>query len=187
MPCVYQDGNTVHVDGCNLQVTNGAGTTESKNGLGNVIVGYNEDNPLQPDPWTPPQPLDRSGSHNLVVGPRHSYQSWGGQLVGDYNFSTAPYASVSGGWGNFARAPFATIGGGSGNRADGDYSAVSGGNDNRATGNGSSVTGGSGNEASGSYGSICGGEHGTAGGWASAIGGGDSCLVTTNYGWCSGQ
>lgn len=48
----------------NLQVINGEGATaDTANGLGNLIVGYNEDTDV---------PSDRSGSHNLVVGEDHT-------------------------------------------------------------------------------------------------------------------
>jgi hypothetical protein len=183
MPCVHQEGTTVHIDGCNLQITNGAGTTETANGLGNVIVGYNEDNPLG-DPWDP-EPLPRGGSHNVVVGARHSFTSWGGIASGDYNFITAPFASAVGGWGNFATAPYSSISGGSGNRATGEYSSVSGGKDSTAGGNYSSISGGESNTTAGLGASICGGEGNSASANWSSISGGEDCSVDVDYGWCT--
>jgi hypothetical protein len=59
------DGNpTVLFKAVNLQVTNGAGTTDSRNGVGNIIVGYNEDGEAA---------LDRTGSHNMVLGEEQSF------------------------------------------------------------------------------------------------------------------
>src|SRR5215471_13626168 len=51
--------NEVVITGANLRIVNGLGTTDTTNGLGNLIVGYNESrtNPLFP-------PDVRTGSHN---------------------------------------------------------------------------------------------------------------------------
>jgi hypothetical protein len=56
--------NDIYLTGVNLHVVNGAGSTDSTNSLGNVIIGYNEEDPGSPD--------DRTGSHMLVVGSYHS-------------------------------------------------------------------------------------------------------------------
>ena len=49
---------TVLISGANLQVVSGEGATDATvNGLGNIIVGYDENTSD-----------DKSGSHNLVVG-----------------------------------------------------------------------------------------------------------------------
>jgi hypothetical protein len=52
-------GPTVVFTRCNLQLVNG-----QTNGLGNLVIGYDE------PPFTGLVAGDRSGSHNLVVGPR---------------------------------------------------------------------------------------------------------------------
>ena len=39
---VSRDGNEIYVTGANLHVVNGTGATETTNGLGIVIIGYNE-------------------------------------------------------------------------------------------------------------------------------------------------
>src|SRR5262249_56006823 len=49
---------------CNVHIRNGSGNTFTANGLGNLIIGYNENKSPA---------LDRSGSHNVVIGPYHSY------------------------------------------------------------------------------------------------------------------
>ena len=56
------------------------------NGLGNLIIGYNElGNPFGDD---------RTGSHNVVFGQDNSYESFGG-LVGSLNNTiAAPFAST---------------------------------------------------------------------------------------------
>ena len=55
-----------------MLVTDGTGSTWGANdGLGNLIVGYDEGT-------SEPNPDDKGGSHNLVVGPEHTYRSYGG-------------------------------------------------------------------------------------------------------------
>src|SRR6185503_18458648 len=78
----------VVVEGANLFVQNGAGATSSANGLGNLIVGYDEDTTGL---------ADRTGSHNLVVGPDHNYPSYSGFVSGYGNTVSGPYAAVVGG------------------------------------------------------------------------------------------
>jgi len=108
-------GNDVYVTGANLHVRNGMKATGSLNGLGNLIVGYNE--PRAEDD------LSRLGSHNLVLGSRQNYSSYGGVVAGAFNEISAPYASVLGGAGNVAAAPNAAILGGRGNVAAPDQPA----------------------------------------------------------------
>jgi len=61
----------------------GSGATEGMiNGLGNLIVGYNEDVGSN---------ATRTGSHNLVVGIEHSYSSYAGSLR-----QSLPYALLPG-------------------------------------------------------------------------------------------
>jgi len=68
--------DTVLIDGANLQVVSGSGSTSGTvNGLGNVLIGYDEDSGD-----------DKSGSHNLVMGRYHSYASYG-SIVHGYNHS----------------------------------------------------------------------------------------------------
>ena len=77
---------TIRFSGVNVQVVNGAGKTGDvsgglKNGLGNLIVGYQELREADEFPATD-DTNDRSGSHNLVVGSGNNYSIWGGQVVG---------------------------------------------------------------------------------------------------------
>ena len=74
--------------GCNVHVRNGQGSTASSNSVGNLIVGYNESGGGSPA---------RGGSHNVVIGPEHSYSSYGGLVAGYQNTVSGAYASVSGG------------------------------------------------------------------------------------------
>src|SRR4029434_14516 len=72
--------NELVITGANLRIVNGLGTTDTTNGLGNLIVGYNE---LRNNICCPPLPPDnRTGSHNIVVGKQHNFSSFGGLVVG---------------------------------------------------------------------------------------------------------
>ena len=115
-------------EAANVLVWDGTGSTSgTPTGLGNLIVGYDE---LSPDPWAD----DKTGSHNLMVGPQHTYSKYGG-LVAGYNSSvTGAYASVSGGANNTASSVSSSVSGGYINTASGAYSSVSGGKDREASG-----------------------------------------------------
>ena len=151
------NGATLRLTGINLQIVSGSGSTAgTPNGLGNLIVGYDEQ-PLEP------RVDSRAGSHNVVVGPAHSYSSYGGLIVGEGNRIAAPFASVSGGVGNGALGEWSVVSGGLGNDATGAGASVSGGISNKATGNAAAVSGGAGNLASGQSTSVSGGNQNVAG------------------------
>jgi hypothetical protein len=190
--------------GVNVHVRDGSGDTRctagsSCNGLGNLIVGYNEPS------TTAPTPVDRTGNHNLVVGGGHEYSSYGGFVAGFENHVTATSASVLGGRGNTASGPDSTVGGGSGGTASGINAVVSGGRDNtasgfcaviaagedniadaeqssvlgglqnKATARSATVLGGTLNEASGSVSSVVAGHHNSAtASGAAVLGGADN-------------
>lgn len=160
---------------------------------------------------------DQTGSHNLVVGPLHTYPSSGGFLAGLANEATGISASVSGGFGNRASGYHASVSGGSNNVASGSSSSVSGGSANIASvgstwvGGGqsntasglhssvsggvfntasaphASVSGGQSNTASGFYASVSGGQFNTASGSGSSVSGGTSVSETNNNGWSAGS
>jgi len=153
---------TVRFTGVNVQVVDGSGDTGGAvNGKGNLIVGYNEN-----DSDT------RTGSHNLIVGPLHSYTSHGGFLAGYNNTITSPWASVSGGSVNTVSGDHASISGGSFNLASGAGASVSGGPFNIASGDGASVSGGETNTASGPNSAVSGGQNNTASATAASVSGG---------------
>lgn len=127
---------TVRFSGVNVQVVNGSGSTDGAvNGLGNLIVGYNE---LRGAGGT----NVRIGSHNLIVGSLNNYSSFGGFVAGIANTVRGQYASVSGGNANTASFTCASVSGGRFNTASGEYASVSGGSDNNATIYAASVSGG---------------------------------------------
>jgi hypothetical protein len=93
-----------------LRLLNGLGFTETTNGTGNLIVGYNE-------------PRDggenrRTGSHNVVVGKQHNFSSVGGVVVGLHNEISGTFAAVGGGVRNTAAGEHAAISGGRGVRQE---------------------------------------------------------------------
>ena len=104
---------------------------ESLTGLGNLIVGYNEQLPSRSTRASRPREV-RTGSHNLVVGDFHSYSSFSGFVAGQTNRVTGPYASVSGGNANQASGDSSSVSGGFRNSASGQASSVSGGRDRDA-------------------------------------------------------
>jgi hypothetical protein len=75
-------GTDVIIEGANLHVRNGSGRTESNNGLGNLIVGYNERG----------ESGVQTGSHNVVVGREHTFSSYGGIVAGSRSTATQPFS-----------------------------------------------------------------------------------------------
>lgn len=154
---------TIRVSGVNLQVVNGLGATNGypidpisfepgltqTNGLGNLIVGYNE--------LGNPAGDDRTGSHNLLVGLRVGASSFGGMAVGLGNRVSAPYASVSGGSSNHSSGLAASISGGNAGLASGQTASITGGQVNVASALRSTVLGGSFNQAQSQEGVVVGG------------------------------
>ncbi len=178
----------------NVMVVNGTGSTGgATNGVGNLIVGYDEFDG-EPDD-------NKSGSHNLVVGDQHNYSSFGGLVAGRQNSVLAAGATVSGGQNNTASGHTSSVSGGARNTASGDWSSVSGGADdvasgivasvsggqnNTASGFVSSVSGGNSNAASGSWSSVSGGSANTAGGESSSVSGGGARVAAGVFDWVAG-
>lgn len=76
--CISGPGyKTLRVTGANFQVVNGLGVTNTENGLGNLIVGYQENSSVV---------CDRTGSHNVVGGLGNAYGSYGGFVMGLHNY-----------------------------------------------------------------------------------------------------
>jgi hypothetical protein len=163
----------------NVKIVNGSGTTAGAvNGLGNLIVGYDEDRG--------PGITDKSGSHNLVVGPAHNYTSYGGFVAGLSNTTSAPNASVIGGEANTASGASSSVTAGFINTASGLASSVTGGFFNTASGQYSSVSGGRSNEASGNETSVSGGSSNTASCCSSSVSGGTGNSASSSSSSISG-
>ena len=103
------DGTDMFITGANLHIRNGTTHTFIANGVGNLIVGYNEDRPFGPNV--------RTGSHNVVVGAWNNFSSYGGLVVGSFNTISGSFASVSGGHNNVASGVSASVSGGRVNHA----------------------------------------------------------------------
>ena len=163
---------TAQFAGVNVQVVNGV-SQSTPNGLGNLIVGYN--NPLTSgyqlcsDGQYVDQPTceangeiwalsHKTGSHNLVAGDGNSYSRTGGVVFGTQNAINGIYASVTGGRENTARRDYSSITGGYRNNAKNLYSSISGGYGNSVAGIYTSVTGGYNNQALATGSSISGGK-----------------------------
>jgi hypothetical protein len=137
-------GPEVFLTGANLHIVNGLGATNGEpgdpedrantvvNGLGNLIVGYNENL----------FGYERTGSHNIVAGAGHGWKSFGGLVVGHFNRISGQYASVSGGTQNRATDYGASVSGGVFNTSSNIHASVSGGAANTASGLAASVSGG---------------------------------------------
>jgi hypothetical protein len=113
---VTRSGNTLLLSGLNMQLESGVGsTTGSPNGLGNLIIGYNE------------SPGTQTGSGNLLLGTGQSFTSYGGIVAGNANTISGPFASVTGGSKNTARGVYSSISGGDANLASDPYATIAGG------------------------------------------------------------
>ncbi len=187
--------------GINLQIVNGAGTTYTVNGRGNLIIGYDEvrtdatyfcSNGNYADQATCTANggtwavNHKTGSHYLVVGSRNNYSQYGGIVAGYRNTATNSYACVIAGESNTARGYAASVSGGWQNTASGNESSVSGGAVNTASGFSSSVSGGDGNTASAYYSSVSGGYLNTASSNCSSVSGGYSSTASGQYSSVSG-
>ncbi len=184
---------TLRLSGVNLQVVNGSNFTESVNGAGNLIIGYDETNTstrivcsLATD--TNGSPLtsestclsaggavavrQKNGSHNLVMGSQNSYSSAGGIIAGRGNFISALHASNLGGTGNLASGSLSVTVAGQGNHATETGAAILGGANNLASGSNASVSGGSSNSARVVGATVSGGFRNSATGPQSNVSGG---------------
>lgn len=154
---------TVRFEGVNVQIVSGSGDTQGQvNGVGNLIIGYNE----------PLGPTTHIGSHNLIVGEGHSYSSFGGMVIGQAN-------TISG--------QFATICGGQSNTASGFGCSILGGQQNKATSFDDTVSGGRLNTASGDFSNVSGGNNNVAAGNLSTVSGGQSRTVNGSSDWRAGE
>jgi hypothetical protein len=193
------------ITGANLNIRDGSGftsgtpgapTVATPNGLGNLVIGYNECD------GCPPAVQFRSGSHNLVLGENNGYTSFGGIVVGFANSVAGPYATITGGGHSISSGLFSSVSGGEGNKATVEGAAVSGGLGGIASGRWASVTGGAENTASEESSSVCGGSANTASGLfstvtggtgnkvtaqSSSISGGGFVVVNTQFSWAAGS
>jgi hypothetical protein len=174
-----REGDEITIAGANLNVVNGLGATETTNGLGNLIVGYNLDSDLGGS-------AARTGSHVLVVGDEHAYTASAGIVAGWGNAVTGDFCAVLSGWGNEASGWSASVLGGGANVASGVDATVSGGYWNEASGDSASVSGGDYNLASGLYASVSGGGGHHVTGQEASVSGGAGLWATGLASWAAG-
>lgn len=184
------ENHTVSVVGANFMVKSGAGATDAEpNGLGNLIVGYDEAD----------ESSEKTGSHNLIAGTENSYTSYGGVVFGLHNVIAGPFASalggssntvtddvwhgvVVGGTDNISSGNYGVcVGGRDNDAASGQAAVVVGGTENTADANESVIVGGRGNQTTGSDESVVvGGSYNTATHKISVVLGGDEQTSTGN-------
>jgi hypothetical protein len=161
---------TIQFTGANVQIVDGEGKTETTNGMGNLIVGYDE------------SPGTQTGSHNLVLGSHQTFTSFGAVLGGIDDTASGPFSDVFGMENVASGGHGASVTGGRKNTASGeDGASVSGGEENTASGEyANSVSGGKGNTAAGEYANaVTGGEDNKAGAGSTLDNGAES--VTGGY------
>jgi len=124
-----RSGNNLLITGANVYIRNGLGSTVNNgfNGLGNLILGYNEGRNQGAS-----NPDVRTGSHNLIVGVGANYARNASIITGINNSSGNNFASVYGGTGNSANATFSSVVGGFNNFTTGGWATILGGRDRTA-------------------------------------------------------
>ena len=125
--CLVTEAGTGDIDdvvfeGCNVHVRNGEDDTDTVNGVGNLIVGYNEDpdDSLFNDDYNG----ERTGSHTLVVGASHSWTGSSGIVSGYSNVLWADDGAIIGGQGNRVDGVGSVAVASTNSWVKGDYSAV---------------------------------------------------------------
>ena len=176
------------ITGDNVQIVDGSGytddgtqgetTNKTLKGLGNLMIGYDQKGNFDGD--------IRTGSHNLILGDKNNFSSFGGIIAGVSNTINGPYASVSGGAANVASGQYSSVSGGNLNTASGIESSISGGMGNMASGEVSSVSGGAANSAPAGGSSVSGGLHSVASAVDSSVSGGDFVTQSNPEGWSGG-
>lgn len=152
------EGPALVFEGMNVQIRNGSGETEHANGLGNLILGYNESPVVFNN--------GRTGSHNLVIGEGHQYcgvasvfigedhleleGSEGNLYTGSSHLGTGKYNCACGGSENVLNGKWNAVEGGAYNTSYGEWCGVTGGMSNACWGAGW-VFGGLNNAAFGAF------------------------------------
>jgi hypothetical protein len=186
---------TIRFSGVNVQIVDGSGHTTSVNGTGNLVLGYDE------------TPGSQTGSHDLILGEKQAYTSYGSILGGYGNDVSGAYATALGGYGNVVSSAYSSVLGGCSNLVgtgtvslsgvcsnttsdNHDFASISGGAGNQATGISSALSGGQDNLASGSFAGVSGGAHNiaadtyalVAGGCGNVAGSGPIAFCDVGYG-----
>lgn len=183
---------TLIFSGMNLQIVNGTGTTSQSNGVGNLIVGYNEprdengescpgDDGSRPNFYSVSNCNRRLGSHMLVVGSSNNYMGFGGIVSGLSNETGGSYSNVLSGSLNIANGFLSSVYGGSTNDATGIAAIVGAGSFHAASGTGSAIFGGATSTAIGDQATIVGGRRHVANSFRATILGGHENTIDGRY------
>lgn len=173
---------TIVITGANVQIVNGLGSSITKNGTGNLVLGYNA--------LGHPGGDDRTGSHYLVMGRNVNYSGACGIAGGSQNsvagignvilggsscdtLSSSENSVIAAGTGNTVTSISCFVGAGGENLATAITSAILGGLEN-TTGEGSDVA-------------IAGGHGCSASGIASSVGGGSGRSTSVSGAWVGGS
>jgi len=169
------------IAGANVHIQSGSGATGdagSPVGLGNLIIGYDEDGGWGADGvWDSGD--DKSGSHNLVIGPFHSYPGVGGVVGGYDNHALGNHAGLFGAQ-NVASGERSSVTGGTQNSAGGDESSIGGGEMNTTVSAAAHIAGGWGGNVAGDHGAILGGKDASVGAnYGAVVGGLENTALST--------
>ena len=129
-------GPNITFHGANIHIVNGMGATQLMNGLGNLIIGYDE--------FEVPNTLfpvgGRTGSHNVIIGKSHCWfgtnttgnsagTAYGNLMAGESNWTMTAGQFVAG-FENEVVGRWASILGGSNNETFAERTVILGGVDN---------------------------------------------------------
>jgi hypothetical protein len=138
----------IYFTGVDVHVRNGSGSTDGEpDGTGNLILGWNEVDDED----------ERTGSHNLVIGSRHTWTGHSGLISGLDNTLRSDASVAVGGQGNIVTGAGAAAIGGQDNEVAGEDAVAVGGAANFVEGEVAVASGGFGNDILGAYGVTVGG------------------------------
>ena len=138
-------GTNVYFTGVNVHIRNNKGSSESRNGTGNLVIGYDESYYGESSP-TP----HNLGSHCLIIGTIHLYpyhlciavgrrhvfnENCGYALAGHFHILHGGHGTICGGQGHYVGGTFSSVSGGSSNTAI-DLCSVVSGSANKGASNG---------------------------------------------------
>jgi hypothetical protein len=118
-------GPNITFSGANIHIVDGMGQTQLINGLGNLIIGYDELTPTM-------TVMSRAGSHNVILG---RYSAWistafSNLIAGEWNLATDEGGFVAG-YQNVSEALETSVLGGTNNLTYTDHSVIIGGINNQ--------------------------------------------------------
>ena len=165
------DTGDVTFTGTNVLIQNGSEETTMANEKGNLIIGYNA---------TSSGGLERTGSHNLIIGDGHSFTSTGGLITGDGNTLSGANSAIIAGSGHTVSGATASAISGANNTVLQTGAVAAGGQFNTLSGAWSAAIAGTLHDISGHYSAVLGGHTGTISGERGALVGGYLGQVTAN-------